>query len=70
MTRPIGEVFTFFDSKLVVREDGKDGYSTGCGRCALRCKPCDLYMSVTGSCDDFMRNDHKNVHFEKFGVDW
>lgn len=70
MTRPIGEVFTFFDSKLVVVEDGKDGYLSGCARCELHCRQCDIYRGVTGNCEDYQRTDRKNVHYEKFGVDF
>jgi len=70
MTRPIGEVFTFFDHKLIVVEDGKDGYITGCARCELHCKPCELYYGITGHCEGYRRFDRKDVHFVKFGVDF
>ena len=70
MTRPVGEVFTFFDHKYVVVEDGKDGYKTACALCELHCKPCALFRSITGSCEGYLRTDGKDVHFEKFGVDF
>jgi hypothetical protein len=67
MTRPIGEVFTFFDHKLVVVEDGEMGYLDGCALCALRWESCGKYNDITGACGECERADEKNVHFEKKG---